>query len=167
MAVGQRPVPTNWLNHCVTSVNSLGSLYGDLGDYERSIGYFTQILSIDSNSIGALNNIAYDKNQSGAYKEAIVYADKTYKFAKDDEARGVALNNKAYSYLKLGQLGEALNLIDASIKLHPKNSFAYYHKALVYIEQKKFEKACTNLQKSKELGGINITAGLIEKYCKK
>ncbi len=160
-------VSINILPINIAALNTIGCLYGDLGNYEQSIDYFTQILSIDSNNAGALNNIAYDKNQSGAYKEAIVYADKSYKFAEDAAMKSAALNNKGYSYLKLGTLSEALDLINAAIKLRPENFVAYYHKALVYIEQKKFEKVCVNLQKSRELGGINTTAELIKKYCKK
>ncbi|MDJ1485036.1 tetratricopeptide repeat protein [Cytophagaceae bacterium YF14B1] len=145
---------------------NLGFMYGDMEEYEKSNYYLEELLRISPADFGALNNIAYNKNQSGDYKGAIDYADKAFNVAPDSTNKGMALNNKGYAYLKLGKFKESLLYIDNSLKFFPTNSFAYYYKALVYIEQKKYTDACPYLNKSKAMGGVNLTSDLLKKYCK-
>jgi tetratricopeptide (TPR) repeat protein len=80
-------------------------------------------------------------------------------------------SNRSYSRLKLGDTKGAMKDINKSIELYPSNSYAYRNRALIYIEQEKFDKACEDLQTAIDKG-YTLSYGedvinLQKKHCRK
>ena len=59
--------------------------------------------------------------------------------------------NRSFSRLKLGDTKGALEDIEKSIELFPKNSYAYWIRAQIYIEMGKKKKICKDLQTAIDL----------------
>ena len=70
----------------------------------------------------------------------------------------------------LGDLNGAMNDINKSLSIFPKNSYAYKNKALVLIAQNKNSAACKELQKAIELHYTedydDDVIDLMKKHCK-
>lgn len=143
----------------------IGSLYGELGDFNDAYKYFKNILEIDSLNTHAYNNLSYYSNQNEEYNQALYYGEKALELSKDSIWIGTALNNIGYSHFKLNQLNKGLELINQSILYFPENSFAYRNRALISIQKNNFYDACKDLYLSQKYGGIEITEKLISKYC--
>lgn len=69
----------------------------------------------------------------------------------------------ALTYIKYGQLDEALGSLNESIRLFP-NFDAYYNKGLIYTDKKDYQKAADNFAKAYELKpedlGLNYNYGV-------
>lgn len=69
----------------------------------------------------------------------------------------------ALTYIKYGQLDEALEALNESIRLFP-NFDAYYNRGLVYTDKKDYRKATENFEKAFEIKprdlGLNYNFGV-------
>lgn len=143
----------------------LSGLYGELGRFEECFSTIEKHLEISPTNFYALHNYSYYKNQNNKYSDAITYANSALKYCNNPVWKGIILSNQGYSYLKLNNLKTAKALVDESIKINPNNSFAFRNRALIHIENKDLEKACDDIRKCRDLGGISLTNELM-KHCK-
>jgi tetratricopeptide (TPR) repeat protein len=149
------------------SYSGLSYYLGELGDYKGCFDALETCVKLDSKSVAPYINLSYYSSMVGEYNKAVIYANEGLLLTKDSSIIGALLNNKGFGRIGLKQYDSALVDIDESLKYKPVNSYAYYNKALVYIELKKFDEVCINLNKAKEMGGINLTAALLKQYCDK
>lgn len=91
-------------------------------------------------------NIAYCYSMLEKYREA----DLIYKQIYDDKNYNL-LNNYGLIRHKLGFSKEGEELIRKSLKLNPKNSYAYRNLAIIAIDNKDLTNACIYLKKAQEL----------------
>ena len=70
----------------------------------------------------------------------------------------------ALTYIKYGQLEEALGAIQESIRLYP--SFdGYYNQGLIYMDKKEYDKSAASFEKAHEMNpedpGLNYNYGVV------
>ena len=75
---------------------------------------------------------------------------------------GMLFNNKGFGEIAMKKRDRTLADIDESLKYKPINSYAYYNKALIYIQFKEFDKVCESLNMSRKQGWVNITQELLK-----
>lgn len=110
-------------------------------------------------------NMAYCYSMMERYKDADSLYQKIY-----DDKDALFLNNYGFNKHKLGQTEEGVELIKKSIKLAPKNSYAYRNLGIIEIDKENPAKACEYLSKAKELNffakyGEEVDLLLVE-HCK-
>ena len=75
----------------------------------------------------------------GDFQKSVNYLDHALQL---DPNEALALNNRGYSKLKLGDLKGALADVKKSIKLYPGNAYAYRNLGLIHLSQSKNDEAC-------------------------
>ena len=150
----------------IDNLMNLSYFSGESKDYYLCIYTLQKALKLEATNIYVLNNLAYFNNQWGDYPSGIKYSKLGLEFVKDSLWRGCLMNNLGYGLFKSGEVKSGLKFINESLIFHPVNSYAYYNRALIYINDNNIPLACKDLQKCKNLGGINLTTELINKYCK-
>jgi tetratricopeptide (TPR) repeat protein len=128
--------------------HGMGNTLFDLGKIDEAMNMLLKAYAMDTSNIGILESVCYEYGMIGEYDLSIKYCDLILE-KHPKSAR--AFNNRGYAKMKKGDLGGALDDINASLKIFPGNSYAFRNRALVYIEQKKFKKVCEDLQKSLDL----------------
>jgi tetratricopeptide (TPR) repeat protein len=146
---------------------NLANVMRNLGDTAKAIGYCFKAHQLDTTLFMPIANIGFIRATAGDYKGALPYFD--WALRKKPDA-SLVYNNRGYAKMKLGDLKGALADIEHSLKLFPQNSYAYRNRALVYIEEKKYKKACEDLHTASALG-FKLNYGdevdkLIKEYCK-
>lgn len=149
-----------------SNYTNLSYVYGETTDYNSAVDILKQAMKVNERDEVILSNLAYYLNQTANYKEALIYVDKGLAVAKKTSLKSSLYNSRGYAYLKLKDYSEALVNINKAIGYDPENSFAYTYRALVNIELNRLDVVCDDLQKAKQLGGVNLTAELRAKYCK-
>jgi tetratricopeptide (TPR) repeat protein len=145
----------------------LSYFYGEEGEYTNCLSILKDGMKIDSKNIYILNNLSYYSNQVGNFGDGVSYANIAFPLTSDPIWMASLLNNRGYSNLGLKKYTQALKDINEAIKLNPDNSFAYCYRAMVNIEIKNLKTVCSDLNKAKSLGAVNLTMELINQYCKK
>ncbi|MDP9081946.1 MAG: tetratricopeptide repeat protein [Bacteroidota bacterium] len=144
----------------------LGYLYGESKEYSKCLAVLRDAININHKDVYVLNNLSYYSNQAGNFKAGISYADQGLSHVSEPIWKAALLNNRGYGNLYLNNYNLALKDINEAIKLDPNNSFAYAYRAIANVMLKNFETVCTDLQKAKSLGAVQLTDGLIRQYCK-
>jgi tetratricopeptide (TPR) repeat protein/DNA-binding XRE family transcriptional regulator len=107
-------------------LNSLGRVYGRLGDARRAISYFEQALSAarevgDRRDEGsALNSLGMAYHMLGDIRPAILYYEQHLAIAQeigDWRGQGQALNNLGIAYEQLGDARGALNCFEQALSV--------------------------------------------------
>lgn len=114
------------LEKLITVVKNANELY-DRGQYEESIWWFDQALSINPTNIGALYNKASVKVKLGKYHEALQLYDKVLEI---DSGNVSALYNKAHVLEMLDKQLEVISCYEKIIQIDPTNIPALYNKRL-------------------------------------
>ena len=139
--------------------------YGEISDYDNCLFVLDKAIALNPKDFYILNNLSYYSSLAKKYDKAISYANEGIKYVNDSTWLGVLINNRGFANLGLGKYEIALEDIDESIKYFPNNSYAYYNKALAYIQHKELNKVCENLNLAKQFGAINMTYDLLKQYC--
>jgi tetratricopeptide (TPR) repeat protein len=144
--------------------------YGYCEIRQDSIGYtfLEKGYAINPNDLLILNNMSYYLGEVGRYEESIKYASKGLELKNvPNDLQSFLLNNRGYAYINLGKFTIGLQDINQSIIVNPDNSYSYFYRALANIGLKRMATVCDDLEKSKNLGAINLTKNLINEYCSK
>jgi tetratricopeptide (TPR) repeat protein len=144
----------------------LSYLYGQNNDLDNCLVVLHNALSISKTDAYVYSNLSYYSAYVGKADDAVKYANEGLKYVNDIKWKGILLNNRGYGFIGLKQYSQALNDTNESIKLNPDNPFAYYYRAIANIGLKRMETVCDDLNKSKSIGGVHLTADLLKKYCK-
>jgi tetratricopeptide (TPR) repeat protein len=148
----------------------IGASYASwqVGERENCLALLQKALRTDPGNAGTLTNMSYYYGQAAKYEESIKYATKALSHAElPANIKASAFNNRGYSYLGLKQFDKALKDINQSIKTHQGNALAYCYRALANIGLNKMESVCSDLEKAKSMGLVDLTKDLIDKHCKK
>jgi len=114
------------LEKLVTVVKNANELY-DHGQYEESIWWYDQAISINPTNIGALYNKASVKVKLGKHHEALQLYDKVLEI---DSGNVSALYNKAHVLVNLDKHLEAISCYEKIVQIDPTNIPALYNKRL-------------------------------------
>ena len=144
---------------------NLAYLYEQVKQYPTCLAVLETARKVNPTDVVVLSNLSYYSGQFSRYSDAIKYADEGLKQQTDSAMKSALFNNRGYGCIGLKRFTEALTNINQAIKLDPTNSYAYCYRAIAHIQMKKMETVCADLNKAKELGGVGLTADLIDKYC--
>lgn len=123
--------------------------HSNLGNIEKAIEAYGNIIKLDAGQFMAWNNRGYCRTRINEFNEAINDLNKAITLKPDF---AYAYNNRGFAHLKLGNLPQAIEDIDLSLQLDPENSYAYKNKACYFLETGDNESAKENLQKAAALG---------------
>ncbi|MCX6351101.1 MAG: tetratricopeptide repeat protein [Bacteroidetes bacterium] len=151
----------------IGTLTNLGTLCMELGKNEETLKYLLRVIEIDPSFDAAYGNIGYLYQRIGQYEKSNKYYNKVLEL---DPNEPLGYSNRSYNKYKLGDLKGAKKDIEKSIKLYPTNSYAYRIRALIYIEEKKIDKACEDLKTAIDMGFAKMYGDEVEtlkkKYCK-
>lgn len=122
-------------------------------------------LVLNSSNISILANLSYYSDESGQYADAIKYSKKGLTLTKDSVWMASFLNSLGFAQAKSISVEQGLQTIKQSISYRPNNPYAFFNLGLIYLDKKEIEEACKNFSIAKQLGGINMTAEYIKRYC--
>lgn len=146
--------------------SGISYVYWDLKLFDSSLFYIQKGYNLCPNDALLLSNMAYYYAQYGMYEDCIRYATEGLnQKSLSTYLMSLLFNNRGFAYIKLNQYKKGLSDIEQSIKLYPDNSFAYCYRALANIKLKRMETVCTDLEKAKSLGAVNLTKDLLNEYC--
>jgi len=123
---------------------------------------YNKVIELDPKYLKAYNNRGYVHTLLLNYSEAI----NDFNMALKIEPDAYGYNNRGFAKLKIGDLKGAKKDCELSMKLNPKNSWAYHYLGLVYFKMGDDIKGCELLNKSFELGKVEVKQE-IEQKCKK
>lgn len=146
------------------------SIYKKLGKLDLALRELNKVVKAKYKSPMVLEERASVFIKKEMFDKAISDYNKILSETSNKEIEAYTLNNRGFAYHKKGDNQKALVSINQSLKLLSSNSYAYKNRALVYIDMKKYEDACNDLNKSIEFGYTEIyndeVEKLIEKNCK-
>ncbi len=137
-----------------------GVVYAKSKKYKIAINDFNKAININPNSSTAYTNRGFAKELTGNNAEALKDYDKAIKVSPESI---VTYNNRAFLRNKLKLYKLAIEDFSTLINLSPQSGKYYYNRAKTYVLMNKFDKACLDFKKAKELK-VN-TDNLIKKYC--
>ena len=144
-----------------------GVKFFEMGEFEKAISYFDQVLEIEPNYIGALAKKGDALIELGKIKEAVVYFDKLITIApyyKDE--KGLYIDkllliepNHVEALYKRGkslsifsnQLDNAIFFFDKALEIDPDRPDIITSKGEVLVNQEKFEEAISYFDKALEI----------------
>jgi|GEM_PF-3037959 len=145
-------------------------LYREINELDSSVADYTMALKLNPKYPETYLNRGFTYLKMELYEKAIYDLERVQRYTNETSTIAYAFNNMGYAYYKLGKLELAEQKVNLSINNYPSNSYAYYHLALIKIEQKDSEKACQYIAKSLALGFTNEYGNevqqLQEQYCK-
>lgn len=144
---------------------NLSYLYGENNRLHDCVGILMRALSLDSANVYLLNNLAYYNCLTQDYKAVIKYADKGLALTKDSAWIAPLLNSLGFAQARTISANKGIQTITQSIKYKPDNPYAYFNIGLIYIDTDQNDEACKYFRKAKQLGGVNLTANYLKKYC--
>ncbi|MCP4670885.1 MAG: tetratricopeptide repeat protein [Desulfobacula sp.] len=100
----------------IVSLNSLGMIHLQIGNYENSRMYFTRVKKIDPTNFAAINNLGIVNLKLGENKKA----KENFNIALGLKNHPKVYSHLAFSLFELGQLNEAINNWETSLKKFPK-----------------------------------------------
>lgn len=122
------------------------------GDIERALDDYGQAIALNPNYVEALVNRGLLRVKAAQFEASI--SDYTAALGMSvQEVHPMILNNRAFAYLKSGQLAKALEDTDKALKINPNYPFAYNTRAAVYQQMGDFANAQADLAKAQQLQG--------------
>lgn len=92
-------------------------------------------------------NIGFSYIGLKQYDRAFTYFEKALKIDPND---AYCFNNMGECKYKMGDVDGALKLISKSLSIDSRNPYAYRNRALIYLDQGKTKKACSDIEKALE-----------------
>lgn len=107
------------------------------------------VIRLDSSKTDAMQNVAFCYITKKQYSKSDSLYSRLFKIKPEDP---YVLSNYGYVKHKLGLSEEGLKMINQSLLIMPKNSFAYKYLGLIYVDQHKSKEACDAFEKGLRLG---------------
>jgi tetratricopeptide (TPR) repeat protein len=120
----------------------------ELKEYKTAYSYFMSIENDKDLSALDYLYLGLIKHKLHQTKESIVAYDKSLEL---DSSNILALNNKAYLYMDLNRLDEALNLLNKALDINSNFTLALNNKAYIFILKENYEDSIPILNKIIEL----------------
>lgn len=141
------------------SLVGLGACYQSLNNNAQAAQYYVKSLAIDSKNSDTAYYAALAYSNLENFSQAKVYAKKSLainpvnKNAKDLlayvlEQESTVKLDKAISLFEQKQYAQALTMLNTVIAQSPKNSDAYYYRAMIYDSQKNYLAAINDYKKA-------------------
>lgn len=141
------------------SLFGIGASYQALGNNAKAAEYYVKSLKLDANNADTAYYAALAYSNAGDFAQAKTYAKKSLaleannKNAKDlltyvIEQENTVKMDKAIDLFDKKQYAQALNILNGVISQDPKDSNAYYYRAMVYDAQKKYQPAINDYKKA-------------------
>lgn len=138
---------------------NIGGCYYELQDYDKSIEYYNKALLKNPKNDRALLYIGGSYYSKGDTKKAVEYYKKALVLKPNDkdikEALNIANQNlgddmleSALALYNEGKFNETFNMLNQILKLNPTSAYAYYYRALIYDEWKKYSQAIADYKKT-------------------
>ncbi len=156
------------------SLNNIGNIYEEKGDYAKAMGYYTKSLKnyegigVKEGIAKSLNNIGLIYNKQGDFAKAIDYHTRSLKINEElgvEKSIAVSLNNIGIIYQEQGDYAKAIDYYTRSLKIKEKignkNGIAnsLNNIGLIYNKQGDFAKAIDyhirSLKISEKIGNKN------------
>jgi len=142
-----------WLNR--------GQVRVELKKYEEAMKDMDQAIKLDPSENAHLVRGKL-KADLGYHQKAIEDFNRAFKLNNHSSK---ALNNIGLSLAKLEKYNDALEYFNKAIKINPGNASAYGNRGTLYYQTGNKQKACTDWQRSAELGNKRANQ-IFLKYCK-
>ncbi|MGG6297765.1 CHAT domain-containing protein [Leptolyngbya sp. AN02str] len=106
------------------TLNNLGNVYADLGQYQQAIDFYEQSLSIAHETgdrqlrAGVLGNLGSIYENLGQYQQVIHFYEQSLAMIReigDRQSENAVLNNLGIAYANLGQYQQAINFYEQSL----------------------------------------------------
>lgn len=138
---------------------NIGGCYYGLQDYDKSIEYYNKALLKNPKNDRALLYIGGSYYSKGDTQKAVEYYKKALVLKPNDKEIKEALNianqnlgddmlEKALALYNEGKFNETYSVLNQILKLNPTSAYAYYYRALIYDEWKKYPQAIADYKKT-------------------
>jgi len=132
-----------------------GSMQSFKGRPDEAIATYQAVLKRDKKNVYALNNIAYELIEKGAYEVAQRALDRA---VKADSNFQYTYNNIGYSKILQGELEEGKTLIDKYMTYNAEDAYAYKALGIYYLKSGDEHLSLINFDKATELDNtINLS----------
>ena len=141
------------INQEVLSLITESKIYLERKKYSEAFSTINEALSLDNQNFEAYFVRAEINFAINKYEEAL----KDYENAIDNNKMYYpqALNGKILSMTFLGNIKEALDIVDKAIELNPTDPDFYYSRGIINTEREKYSKAIEDFDKALSLGDDN------------
>ncbi len=139
--------PSAWKN--------LGAIYGNMGEYDKAIEMYNQMLEYDPGNTEARRSIGIMTYNDQNYTEAVNYLEPLIDTYITDPGF-VQILGFSYGYLE--QRDEALALYTRAIELDPDNLLNHMNLAILYVQQEEPDKAVPHYLRVIELNPFDVDA---------
>lgn len=138
--------------HHFENMTNYAIILDDLGREEEAYKVLKQATEDNPDRFEGYINLGFNLTHLKRYEEALDAINKALEIQKD----AYAYNNRALVYYYLKDYKNAEKDINTSLKMDPSNSFAYKHRAMVYLATNRKDEACEALNKAEDLGYTKI-----------
>lgn len=122
--------------------NNLGTLYTDMGRYEKAIDYLNRVIHYDSLYVKAYNNLGNVYYKMGDREKAASFYEKALEIDPNYEE---AYYNLGIIYNETGLKEKAAALLKKAIEANPEYVSAYNNLAVIYMDAQKYGEALSLL----------------------
>ncbi len=139
-----------------------GVIYGKTLNYQKALQDFTTAIKLDSTNYEAYTNRGFAHDLNGNTEEAI----KDYSQAiKLNNKYLLAFYNRGAIYMRQKKYEAAITEFTTCINIDANYSTAYLNRGVIYNQMNKNVEACSDWQKTLQLGNKNAEKYLLQ-YCK-
>jgi tetratricopeptide (TPR) repeat protein len=132
-----------------TGLNQLGSIYMKLGQYDKAIVAFEEVVEANAQDLKATYSLAYSYDMSGQYdKAAVLYKSLIQLNPKDAESY---YNMLFRLYDKAGDYENAVAISQEIVNIAPENAQNHYNQGYAYLKKEDLGNALAAFQKAVEL----------------
>lgn len=128
----------------------------NIGEYEKSILDFNQVVNLDNNNFEAYSNRGFAYYNLNEYDKAISDYNEALKIKPDDF---LTYNNRGMVYNRKGEHDKAIEDYNKAIEINPDFALTYNNISLTFYLKKDFDKALEYVKKA-----ININNCFSEAY---
>jgi tetratricopeptide (TPR) repeat protein len=146
----------------VKTIYNRGRCYQELGQYDKALTDFIQVINIDAHNENALLSIGQEMYRKEDYESTTFYGDKVL---QRDPNNAMAYYLKGRAKHKQGLIRDALHNYTFAINLSPDLGEAYLHRGALKLYLKQNRGACDDLRTAVSLN-VEGASEALKKNCK-